>query len=186
MIQYYPKFYLHGDSFCGFQFLSKLWEFNFVDIDLLNNEFRWCFISREEWSVNLLVRGISKWKFEPPWIVMLTSVARNDIQHAGVQYILDSVIPELLSDPTKRFIYVEMAFFARWWREQDNIMKENVRKLVNEGKVDFTCTGISKFAVKSPLVWKKIIQIVFFAPSGKTIRFKSIKNVRNIFTQILL
>lgn len=117
---------------------------------------------------------------------MLTSVARNDIQHAGVQYILDSVIPELLSDPTKRFIYVEMAFFARWWREQDNIMKENVRKLVNEGKVDLTCTRTSKFAVKIPLVWKKIIQIVFFAPSGKTIRFKSIKNVRNIFTQILL
>lgn len=72
---------------------------------------------------------------------MLTFVARNDIQHAGVQYILDSVIPELLSDPTKRFIYVEMAFFARWWREQDNTMKENVRKLVNEGEVDFTCTG---------------------------------------------
>lgn len=117
---------------------------------------------------------------------MLTSVARNDIQHAGVQYILDSVIPELLSDPTKRFIYVEMAFFARWWREQDNIMKENVRKLVNEGKVDLTCTRTSKFAVKIPLVWKKIIHIVFFAPSGKTIRFKSIKNVRNIFTQILL
>lgn len=80
-------------------------------------------------------------KIEPPWIVMLTFVARNDIQHAGVQYILDSVIPELLSDPTKRFIYVEMAFFARWWREQDNTMKENVRKLVNEGEVDFTCTG---------------------------------------------
>lgn len=92
---------------------------------------------------------------------MLTSVARNDIQHAGVQYILDSVIPELLSDPTKRFIYVEMAFFARWWREQDNIMKENVRKLVNEGKVDLTCTRTSKFAVKSPLVWEKIIQIFF-------------------------
>lgn len=89
--------------------------------------------------------GYIQKRIEPSWIVMLTSVARNDIQHAGVQYILDSVIPELLSDPTKRFIYVEMAFFARWWREQDNIMKENVRKLVNEGKVDFTCTGIGRF-----------------------------------------
>lgn len=67
--------------------------------------------------------------------------SRNDIQHAGVQYILDSVIPELLSDPTKRFIYVEMAFFARWWREQDNTMKENVRKLVNEGRLEFVLGG---------------------------------------------
>lgn len=89
-------------------------------------------------------------------MVMLTSVARNDIQHAGVQYILDSVIPELLSDPTKRFIYVEMAFFARWWREQDNIMKENVKKLVNEGNEGgfymYWYRQISAVKVKSPLV----------------------------------
>lgn len=77
------------------------------------------------------------------------------------------MIPELLSDPTKRFIYVEMAFFARWWREQDNTMKENVRKLVNEGEVDFTCTGTDR------LVCEVIIQIVFFAPSEKTKCFKS-------------
>ncbi|XP_048762590.2 lysosomal alpha-mannosidase-like isoform X2 [Ostrea edulis] len=67
--------------------------------------------------------------------------SRNDIQHAGVQYILDSVIPELLSDPSKRFIYVEIAFFARWWREQDGIMKENVMKLVNEGRLEFVLGG---------------------------------------------
>ena len=36
--------------------------------------------------------------------------ANNSIQHAGVQYILDSVIRQLVSDPSKRFIYVEIAF----------------------------------------------------------------------------
>ena len=40
------------------------------------------------------------------------------IQAAGVQYIIDSVIPALVADPTKRFIYVESAFFWRWWGEQ--------------------------------------------------------------------
>lgn len=74
----------------------------------------------------------------------MKSTARNDIQHAGVQYILDSVIPELLSDPSKRFIYVEIAFFARWWREQDGIMKENVKKLVNEGECS-VCRMIIKY-----------------------------------------
>ena len=36
----------------------------------------------------------------------------------GVQYILDSVVDELSKDPNKRFIFVEMAFFWRWWRQQ--------------------------------------------------------------------
>ncbi|KAG7218977.1 hypothetical protein INR49_019375, partial [Caranx melampygus] len=38
---------------------------------------------------------------------------RNDIQHAGVQYILDSVVDQLLKNPDRRFIYVETAFFYR-------------------------------------------------------------------------
>lgn len=59
--------------------------------------------------------------------------AKTKIQNAGVQYILDSVIQELLKDPSRRFIYVEMAFFWRWWHEQSNNMKHVVQNLVNEG-----------------------------------------------------
>lgn len=66
---------------------------------------------------------------------------KNSIQTAGVQYILDSVIPELLQDPSKRFIYVEVAFFARWWNEQDATMHQNVRNLVNEGRLEFVLGG---------------------------------------------
>lgn len=60
---------------------------------------------------------------------------RNDIQNAGVQYVLDSVIDELANDPTKRFIYVEVAFFARWWREQHDMKQHLVKGLVNSGKI---------------------------------------------------
>ena len=60
-------------------------------------------------------------------------LANRTIVQAGVQYILDTVIPHLLSDPVKRFIYVEIAFFARWWREQNDKMKDQVKMLVNEG-----------------------------------------------------
>ena len=59
--------------------------------------------------------------------------ANQTIRQAGVQYILDTVIPHLLADPARRFIYVEMAFFARWWREQNDHMKSVVKMLVNEG-----------------------------------------------------
>ncbi|KAM4676223.1 lysosomal alpha-mannosidase [Discoglossus pictus] len=67
--------------------------------------------------------------------------ARNDIQHAGVQYILDSVIPHLLSDPDKRFIYVESAFFYRWWEQQSNSVQEDVTRLVQEGRLEFINGG---------------------------------------------
>ena len=50
--------------------------------------------------------------------------ANDSIQRAGVRYILDTVIMELLMDENKRFTYVEMAFFMRWWREQSENMKE--------------------------------------------------------------
>ena len=55
-------------------------------------------------------------------------VAHNDIQHAAVQYILDSVVEELSKSPDRTFNYVEMAFFERWWNEQTQEMKEKVRK----------------------------------------------------------
>ena len=59
----------------------------------------------------------------------------------GVQYILDSVIPELLMDPTKRFIYVEIAFFWRWWLEQDERMRNLVKYLVQNGQLEFINGG---------------------------------------------
>ena len=61
--------------------------------------------------------------------------ANNTLQWAQVQYILDSVVSELRLDPNKRFIYVEVAFFARWWRQQSKDTQHEVRLLVNEGNL---------------------------------------------------
>jgi lysosomal alpha-mannosidase len=58
-------------------------------------------------------------------------------QDAAVQYILDTVIPELDKDPSKRFVYVEIAYFWRWWNEQSDQMKSIVRNLVNQGRLEF-------------------------------------------------
>jgi alpha-mannosidase/lysosomal alpha-mannosidase len=38
-----------------------------------------------------------------------------------------SVSPWLLADPTKTFTYVEIAFFARWWAEQAEERRMQVR-----------------------------------------------------------
>ncbi|XP_052465478.1 lysosomal alpha-mannosidase [Carassius gibelio] len=66
---------------------------------------------------------------------------RNNIQHAGVQYILDSVIDQLQKDPARRFIYVETAFFYRWWRQQSQSTQRIVTQLVNEGRLEFINGG---------------------------------------------
>ncbi|KAM9313315.1 lysosomal alpha-mannosidase [Gastrophryne carolinensis] len=69
--------------------------------------------------------------------------AKNYIQHAGVQYILDSVITQLLADPRRRFIYVESAFLWRWWQEQNESVRRNVLQLVQEGRLEFINGGWS-------------------------------------------
>jgi lysosomal alpha-mannosidase len=54
-----------------------------------------------------------------------------------VQYILDSVVLALDENPDRRFIYVEMGFFWRWWLQQAEDTREKVRGFVNDGKVSY-------------------------------------------------
>ena len=58
-------------------------------------------------------------------------------QNAAVQYILDSVIGELAKNPSRRFVYVELAFFWRWWNEQNDVTRNLVRMFVSEGRLEF-------------------------------------------------
>ncbi|NXQ61843.1 MA2B1 mannosidase, partial [Anthoscopus minutus] len=66
---------------------------------------------------------------------------RNQDQHAGVQYILDSVVAQLAAVPSRRFIYAEVAFLARWWQQQDEATRRLVRELVQEGRLEFVGGG---------------------------------------------
>ncbi|VDD82026.1 unnamed protein product [Mesocestoides corti] len=62
-------------------------------------------------------------------------------QTAGVQYILDSVMQALSINPERKFTYVEMAFFERWWRMQNSAMRELVHQLVRNGQLEFALGG---------------------------------------------
>ena len=64
----------------------------------------------------------------------LLPLARNDIQHAGVQYILDAVMHSLEENPDRRFVYVEIAFFWRWWNQQSDEIRNKVKNFVNDGE----------------------------------------------------
>ncbi|XP_054162243.1 lysosomal alpha-mannosidase-like, partial [Oppia nitens] len=69
--------------------------------------------------------------------------SNSSIQSAGVQYILDSVVVALDQNPDRRFIYVETAFFWKWWTQQDNHTKQTVVKLVNNGQLEIISGGWS-------------------------------------------
>ena len=44
----------------------------------------------------------------------------QSIYHAGVQYIISSVVNSLLENPERKFVYIEQAFFQRWYAEQNS------------------------------------------------------------------
>ncbi len=55
------------------------------------------------------------------------------IIYLGVQYILDSMIEALVENPDRRYIYVEIAYFWRWWNEKSEDIRNTVKQLVNDG-----------------------------------------------------
>ncbi|XP_021816006.1 alpha-mannosidase [Prunus avium] len=67
--------------------------------------------------------------------------SNNSIQGACVENTLDSVIESLVRDPNRKFVFAEMAFFQRWWSTQSAGIQEIVRKLVDDGQLEFVNGG---------------------------------------------
>lgn len=59
----------------------------------------------------------------------------------NVYYIIDTVVSRLTEDPNRKFIYVEVGFFARWWDEQPERKKEMTRRVVANGQLEFINGG---------------------------------------------
>jgi hypothetical protein len=47
-----------------------------------------------------------------------------------VFFVIDTVVTELSKDPNRKFIYVETAFFARWWEQAPDDRREQATYLV--------------------------------------------------------
>ncbi|KAK7501311.1 hypothetical protein BaRGS_00007436 [Batillaria attramentaria] len=58
-----------------------------------------------------------------------------------VRCVLNTTIAELLKNPERRFIFIEMAFFARWWREIDDGTRQVVARLVKERRLEIVNGG---------------------------------------------
>jgi hypothetical protein len=58
-----------------------------------------------------------------------------------VQFILDTVTAALLANPDRKFTYVEIAFFKRWWLEQTPALQSQFYGLVANGQFKFNLGG---------------------------------------------
>ena len=58
-----------------------------------------------------------------------------------VEKILTSAMEALKANSERRFSWVEVCFFARWWRDQNIEMRELVRRLYRNGQLEFVMGG---------------------------------------------
>ncbi|KAF1327973.1 Lysosomal alpha-mannosidase, partial [Globisporangium splendens] len=84
----------------------------------------------------LNVHLISHSHDDPGWLVGV-----DQYYMERVQYILDTMIEQLLENPDRQFMFVEQSFFQRWWHQQSRQMKRVVKKLVKEGRLDLSVNG---------------------------------------------
>lgn len=66
---------------------------------------------------------------------------RPDIGAENVQMILDNIFPYLEQHPERKFIYVEVGFFKKWWNDQTKDKKDLVLKLIQNGQFEFINGG---------------------------------------------
>jgi hypothetical protein len=69
------------------------------------------------------------------------SGSNNSIQHASVTNLLTAVMAALKRVPERKFVYVEQAFFQRWWRQQNDEMQAMVRSFLANGQLEFINGG---------------------------------------------
>ena len=67
--------------------------------------------------------------------------SNSSLQHAAVSNLITAVIAALVRVPARRFVYVEQAFFQRWWRQQESSVRATVRRLVAGGQLSFINGG---------------------------------------------
>ena len=58
-----------------------------------------------------------------------------------MQLIIENVVNSLLEAPERRFVYVEMGYFTRYFREQSEARQEQIKGLVASGQLTFANGG---------------------------------------------
>ena len=73
-----------------------------------------------------------------------------------VYWIIDTLTEQLAQDPNRKFIYVETAFFARWWEQADDFKRTRAKSLVKNKQLEFINGGWCMHDEASPL-WTAMV-----------------------------
>jgi len=60
-----------------------------------------------------------------------------------VRYIYDSTVASLIEDPSRTFIYVEQAYFSRWWKDNrtSDQQRQQFTQLLQKKQIEFVIGG---------------------------------------------
>ena len=72
------------------------------------------------------------------WQVTVDEYYRDEVRD-----IINTVVTSLDKDPARKFMYVEQAFFQRWWREQNETRRALAQRLVATKQLEFVNGGWS-------------------------------------------
>ncbi|KAH1004273.1 hypothetical protein HUJ04_004052 [Dendroctonus ponderosae] len=84
-----------------------------------------------------------KTRVKPLYKKLTIVSAKSLVYSAGVIYIYDNVLSAVRRRKDRRFIYVETAFFWKWWQDQEESDRQVLRELINNGQIEFTGGGWS-------------------------------------------
>jgi lysosomal alpha-mannosidase len=65
----------------------------------------------------------------------------DDYWNSSVSFIINSVLDALDKDPDKRFVWEEVSFLSKWWKQASNDSRELIKKLHSNGQLEFIGGG---------------------------------------------
>ena len=73
---------------------------------------------------------------DPGWIKTL-----EQYYETQTRSILTTVVDGLTGHPNRKFIWAEISYFSRWWKDQGESMREKARRLIQNKQLELVTSG---------------------------------------------
>uniref|UniRef100_A0A251VQ61 Putative glycoside hydrolase family 38, N-terminal domain-containing protein n=1 Tax=Helianthus annuus TaxID=4232 RepID=A0A251VQ61_HELAN len=74
--------------------------------------------------------------YDPGWKLTIEEYYDRQSKH-----ILDTIVETLLKDERRKFIWEEMSYLERWWRDAPDAKKEALVRLLQNGQLEIVGGG---------------------------------------------
>ncbi|XP_065317537.1 alpha-mannosidase 2-like [Gordionus sp. m RMFG-2023] len=125
-----------------------------IDIDMLDLYDSLTFENQDGgvWKQGFSIKYNSRkdWTPDNPLNIFIVPHSHNDpgwhktfleYYDTETKYILDYMVEYLTTEPRMKFIYAEISFFSHWWNSTTNEKRAAVKKLTEEGRLEFVNGG---------------------------------------------